>query len=118
MIPVIMGVTILIFTIMYFIPGDPVKMMLGPDSTPEQIAAKQQELGLNDPYFVRLGKYVGGIILHFDFGESWVYHTPVTTELMHRFPRTLTIAADLYLTADFRGHPPGDHRRGQPEWLG
>jgi len=92
MIPVIIGVTILIFTIMYLIPGDPAKMMLGPDSTPEQVLAKQQELGLNDPYFVRLWKYVGGIILHFDFGESWVYHTPVTTELMHRFPRTLTIA--------------------------
>jgi peptide/nickel transport system permease protein len=39
MIPVVLGVTILIFTLMYFIPGDPVKMMLGQDSTPAQIAA-------------------------------------------------------------------------------
>ena len=69
MIPVILGVTILIFTIMYFIPGDPVKMMLGQDSTPAQIAAKRQELGLNDSYLIRLGKFVGGIVLHFDFGE-------------------------------------------------
>jgi ABC-type dipeptide/oligopeptide/nickel transport system permease component len=107
MIPVIMGVTILIFTIMYLIPGDPAKMMLGPDSTPEQVAAKQQELGLNDPYFVRLGNYVGGIILHFDFGESWVYHTPVTTELMHRFPRTLTIALICILLQIFVGTPLG-----------
>jgi ABC-type dipeptide/oligopeptide/nickel transport system permease component len=107
MIPVIMGVTILIFTIMYLIPGDPAKMMLGPDSTPEQVAAKRQELGLNDSYFVRLGKYVGGIILHFDFGESWVYHTPVTTELMHRLPRTLTIAFICILLQIFIGTPLG-----------
>jgi ABC-type dipeptide/oligopeptide/nickel transport system permease component len=107
MIPVILGVTILIFTIMYLIPGDPAKMMLGADSTPEQVEAKRQELGLNDPYFVRLGKYVGAIVLHFDFGESWVYHTPVTTELMHRFPRTLTIAFICILLQIFVGTPLG-----------
>ena len=93
MIPVVLGVTILVFTIMYFIPGDPVKMMLGADATPAEIAAMRQELGLNDPYLVRLGKFLGDIVLHFDFGESWVYNTPVTTELLNRLPRTLTIAA-------------------------
>jgi ABC-type dipeptide/oligopeptide/nickel transport system permease component len=107
MIPVILGVTILIFTIMYFIPGDPAKLMLGPDSTPAQIAAKRQELGLNDPYFVRLWKFVGGIILHFNFGDSWVYHTPVTTELLHRFPRTLTIALICMFLQIFVGTPLG-----------
>jgi ABC-type dipeptide/oligopeptide/nickel transport system permease component len=107
MIPVILGVTILIFTLMYFIPGDPVKMMLGQDTTPAQIAAKRQELGLNDPYLVRLGKFVGAIVLHFDFGESWVYHTPVTTELLHRFPRTLTIAIICMLLQIFVGTPLG-----------
>ena len=107
MFPVVLGVTILVFTIMYFIPGDPVKMMVGPDSTPEQIAAKRQELGLNDPYLVRLGRFVGDIVLHFDFGESWVYHTPVTTELLHRFPRTLTIAAICMLLQVLIGIPLG-----------
>lgn len=93
MIPVVLGVTILVFTIMFFIPGDPVKMMLGVEATPDDIAAYRQELGLNDPYLVRLGRFVGDIVLHFDFGESWVYHTPVTKELFSRLPRTLTIAA-------------------------
>jgi peptide/nickel transport system permease protein len=65
---------------------------LGAEATPAQIAAKRQELGLNDPYLIRLGKFLGDIILHFDFGTSWIYHTPVTTELLQRFPRTLTIA--------------------------
>jgi peptide/nickel transport system permease protein len=93
MVPVVLGVTVLVFTIMYFIPGDPVKMMLGADATPADIAEMRQRLGLNDPYLVRLGRFVGGIVLHFDFGESWVYNTPVTTELLHRLPRTITIAA-------------------------
>ncbi len=107
MIPVILGVTILVFTILYFIPGDPAKMMLGSDSTPAQIEAKRQELGLNDPYLVRLGKYISGIVLHFDFGESWVYHTPVTTELMHRLPRTLTIAVICMALQILIGTPLG-----------
>jgi ABC-type dipeptide/oligopeptide/nickel transport system permease component len=107
MIPVVLGVTILVFTLMYFIPGDPVKMMLGPDSTPEQVAAKKEALGLNDPYLVRLGKFIGGIVLHFDFGESWVYHTPVTTELLQRFPRTLTIALICIALQIFVGTPLG-----------
>ena len=92
MIPVVLGVTILVFTIMYFIPGDPVKMMLGPDASYDQIMDIKDRLGLNDPYLVRLGKFVGNIVFHFDFGESWVYNVPVTTELLHRLPRTLIIA--------------------------
>lgn len=107
MIPVILGVTILVFTIMYFIPGDPVKMMLGADATLSDIAEKRQQLGLNDPYLVRLGHFLGGIILHFDFGESWVYHTPVTTELLHRLPRTLTIAIICMFLQVFVGTPLG-----------
>jgi len=107
MIPVVLGVTILVFTIMYFIPGDPVKMMLGSEATPAEIAAMRQRLGLNDPYLVRLGRFLGDIVLHFDFGESWVYNTPVTTELLHRFPRTITIAAICILLQILVGIPLG-----------
>lgn len=107
MIPVVLGVTILVFTIMYFIPGDPVRMMLGVEATPADIAARRQELGLNDPYLIRLGRFVGDIVLHFDFGESWVYHTPVTTELLNRLPRTLTIAAICILLQILIGIPLG-----------
>jgi ABC-type dipeptide/oligopeptide/nickel transport system permease component len=107
MIPVVLGVTILVFTIMYFIPGDPVKMMLGPEATAADIAAYREKLGLDDPYLVRLGRFVEGIVLHFDFGESWVYNTPVTTELLHRLPRTLTIAAICILLQVFVGTPLG-----------
>jgi len=107
MIPVILGVTILIFTILYFIPGDPVRLLLGAEPTPAQVEAKREAMGLNDPYIVRLGRYVGGIILHFDFGKSWVYNTPVTSELLQRFPRTLTIALICMFLQIFIGTPLG-----------
>jgi ABC-type dipeptide/oligopeptide/nickel transport system permease component len=107
MIPVVLGVTILVFTIMYFIPGDPVRMMIGVEPTPAQVAAKRQELGLNDPYLIRLARYVGDIVLHFDFGDSWVYHTPVTAELLQRLPRTLTIALICMGLQIFLGTPLG-----------
>ncbi len=107
MIPVVLGVTILVFTILYFIPGDPVRLLLGAEPTPAQIEAKRQAMGLNDPYLIRLGKYVEGIVLHFDFGKSWIYNTPVTTELLHRFPRTLTIAVICMLMQILIGTPLG-----------
>jgi peptide/nickel transport system permease protein len=107
MIPVVLGVTILVFTILYFIPGDPVRLLLGAEPTPAQVAAKRQAMGLNDPYLVRLGRYVEGIVLHFDFGKSWVYNTPVTSELLQRFPRTLTIALICMGLQIFVGTPLG-----------
>ncbi|MBC7249128.1 MAG: ABC transporter permease [Anaerolineae bacterium] len=107
LIPVVLGVTILIFTIMYLIPGDPVKMMLGADATIADIEAKRQELGLNDPYLVRLGKFLRDIFLHFDFGKSWVYNVPVTEELLRRLPRTLIIAAACILLQILVGIPLG-----------
>jgi ABC-type dipeptide/oligopeptide/nickel transport system permease component len=107
LIPVVLGVTILVFTIMYFIPGDPVKIMLGSEATAADIAEMRHKLGYDDPYLVRLGKFVSDIVLRFDFGESWVYNTPVTTELMHRFPRTITIAAICILFQIFVGVPLG-----------
>jgi ABC-type dipeptide/oligopeptide/nickel transport system permease component len=107
MIPVVLGVTILVFTILYFIPGDPVRLLLGAEPTPAQIEAKRQAMGLNDPYLVRLGRYVEGIVLHFDFGKSWIYNTPVTSELLQRFPRTLTIAVICMLMQILIGTPLG-----------
>ncbi len=107
MIPVILGVTILVFTILYFIPGDPVRLLLGAEPTPAQVEAKREAMGLNDPYLVRLGKYVEGIVLHFDFGKSWIYNTPVTSELLQRFPRTLTIAVICMLMQICIGTPLG-----------
>ncbi len=104
---VVLGVTILIFTIMYFIPGDPARLMVGPEATPAMIEAKRAALGLNDAYVVRLGRYLEGIVFHFDFGKSWIKQVPVTDQLMERFPRTLTITGICILLQVFVGTPLG-----------
>lgn len=107
MIPVILGVAILIFTIMYFTPGDPARMILGSEATAEQVAAKQAQLGLDQPYIVQLGRYLSDMFLHFDFGDSWIYGSPVINELMNRLPRTLIIGCLSMLLQICIGIPLG-----------
>ena len=58
MIPILIVVAILIFTLMYFVPGDPVKIILGNDATDVQIAQVREDLGLNDPFIVQLTNYL------------------------------------------------------------
>lgn len=92
MVLVVLGVAILIFTIMYFTPGDPAQILLGSTATEEQLAAKRAEMGLDQPYIVQLGKFLLDI-LHLDFGTSYLYGTPIVDELRVRFPRTVILAA-------------------------
>ena len=92
MIPVLICVAILIFTLMFFVPGDPVQIMLGDyTSTPEQIAETRARLGLDKPYWEQLITYLNGII-HLDFGDSYILGNDVGEELVTRFPRSLTLA--------------------------
>ena len=71
LIPIVLGVAILIFTIMYFTPGDPAQIMLGSTATEEQIAAKRAEMGLDQPYIVQLGKFLLDTA-RLDFGTSYL----------------------------------------------
>ena len=107
MIPVLLGVTILIFTIMYFAKGDPAQMMLGSNATPESIEAKREELGLNDPYIVRLGRYMRDVFLHFDFGKSYINGRSVAGDILSKIPNTFTIALLSVALALLIGIPLG-----------
>jgi len=91
MIPVVLGVAIVIFTIMYFVPGDPATIILGSNATQMELEAKRAELGLNQPYLIRLGKYMSDVFLHADFGTSYINNTSITAELLTRLPRTLLL---------------------------
>ena len=53
MIPVLLGISFLIFTLMYFTPGDPAQMILGDEATVEQVEALREEMGLNQGFFAR-----------------------------------------------------------------
>ena len=92
MIPVILGVVILVFTLMQLTPGDPAEVILGPTATAEQIEELRNELGLNDPYIVQLGRYMRDVFLRFDFGTSYISNVSISAELAVRFPKTLIFA--------------------------
>lgn len=109
MIPVLLGVSILIFTLMFFVPGDPATIMLGSSATETELAAAREAMGLNQPYFPRLVHYLSSVFLHFDFGTSYVYGTSVTTELLTRFPRTFLIAFLSIVLSMVVGIPLGIH---------
>ena len=93
MIPVLLGVAFLVFTLMYITPGDPAKIILGESATEASIASLREEMGLNDSFVIRFGKYVGNIIFKFDFGTSYQTGRSVLGELIKRFPATLQLAA-------------------------
>lgn len=93
MIPVLLGVMIVVFTIMYITPGDPARMILGDAAQQEAVDQLREELGLNDPYIVQLGRYLKDVIFHLDLGESYSTGKSVFGEIAQRFPTTLTLAS-------------------------
>lgn len=84
-------VALLIFTIMWFVPGDPAELILGQEATQEELEFYRELHGLNDPFFTQMFRYLSDTFLHFDFGTSYVYKTPVVQELAVRIPRTLAL---------------------------
>ena len=90
MIPVLLGIVIIVFTLMYVGGGDPTISILGENVTPEAQAALREELGLDDPYLVRLGNYILGI-LQGDLGDSYRSQRPVMDEILARYPTTLKL---------------------------
>lgn len=91
MIPVMLGVSFIVFCMVYFTPGDPARYMLGADATEESIEMLHQEMGLDKPFLVQYGSYIWKIITKFDFGISYTTRRSVTTEILERFPNTLRL---------------------------
>ena len=90
MVPVLLGVTLVIYLIMSMAPGDPAKVILGEQATPEQIAELRAEMGLDDPVLVQYGRYVLGL-LQGDMDESYNSGLPCNVEIFARFPNTLRL---------------------------
>lgn len=89
---IIFATAFLIFTILYFTPGDPARYLSGGSASEQDIAALHTSLGLDEPYLVQLGKYMYQTFIRFDFGTSWYYGTSVISEMVSRLPYTLIIA--------------------------
>lgn len=93
MIPVFLGIIIVIFTMLYFAPGDGARTVLGTDATEEMVEAYRNSLGLNDPYFVQLGRYIYNVVFKFDLGVSYRSQVPVIQDILQRLPNTALLAA-------------------------
>ena len=108
MIPTLIAVGVIMFTLMNFVPGDPAQLALGSGvHTEAEIEAKREALGLNRPFIVRLGEYVSNIFTKFDFGKSLVDGTDIKWELMKRFTHTAKIAIFSILLTIIIGLPLG-----------
>jgi peptide/nickel transport system permease protein len=107
LIPILLGVSFLIFTIMEFTPGDPATRILGIDAPPEALEQLRNQLGLNDPFFVRYFDYIGGIVTHLDFGMSWRTKNPVFQDVLPRIPVSMTLAFLGIVFATLFGIPLG-----------
>ena len=107
LIPVIIGVTFIIFTMMYLTPGDPARILLGETASAEAVAKLRDDLGLDDPYLVQFGRYVKNAVVHQDIGRSYATKRPVTEEVISRFPTTLKLASFSILIAVIIGIPVG-----------
>lgn len=91
MIVIILGTSFIIFTILYFTPGDPAKMIAGGSATAAEVENLRHIMGLDQSYFEQLKNYFVDIFIHFDLGTSWVYNKPVIEEMLVRLPRTIII---------------------------
>jgi ABC-type dipeptide/oligopeptide/nickel transport system permease component len=91
-IPVLLGVSLLVFSMLQLVPGDPVQLMLSEfQTTPEQIARLRSQLHLDEPLPVQFGRFLWNAV-HGDLGTSIRTRRPVTQEIADNFPSTLQLA--------------------------
>ena len=106
LIPVLLGVSLLVFAIMSFTPGDPAQLILGENAPAEAVESLREEMGLNDPFVMRYARYVADAVTG-DLGRSYSSGRDVFNEIFSRFPDTLILATLGTLIAILIGIPVG-----------
>lgn len=106
LLPVLIGITLLVFTLLHLIPGDPAVVLLGERATPEQIESLREQLGLNQPLPIQYFNFLGNVI-RFDFGKSIISGIPIIDEIKTRWPATFELAVAAMLIALILGIPAG-----------
>ena len=105
-VPVLIGVSCIVFSFTHLIPGDPAVAMLGERATPQRVAEVRAQLGLDEPLYTQYFIYVGKI-LRGDLGASILRGDPVLRDLVRRFPATVELATSAILIAILVGVPMG-----------
>ena len=105
-VPVLVGISIIVFGFIHLIPGDPAVTMLGERATPERVQEVRAQLGLDRPLYAQYLIYAGKI-QHGDLGASILRGDPVLTDLVRRFPATVELAFGAISVAILLGIPAG-----------
>ena len=106
LIPVLIGVSLIVFTLMQLSPGDPAMIILGTQAAPEDIANLRAEMGLDDPLLVQFFRFLLGMFT-LDFGTSYKDGLPVLTKLLEALPYTAQLTFSAIIVALIIGIPMG-----------
>ena len=106
MVPIILGVSFIVFMILDLTPGDPARMILGDSATDEAVELLREEMGLNDNVFIRYFRYIFNA-LRGDFGKSYRTGVPVIEELLARIPTSIKLATGSMALVVLIGIPVG-----------
>jgi peptide/nickel transport system permease protein len=106
LVPILVGLSILVFVWVRALPGSPADSLLGERSTPELVKEYEERFGLNEPVHIQYWKYVQTTV-RFDFGVSSATHRFVTDEIKERFPATFELAFAAMLFSVLLGVPLG-----------
>jgi peptide/nickel transport system permease protein len=107
-VPVLLGVTFVVFLLMYLTPGDPVQLFMGQAGivSQEEIERVRREFGLDRPFVEQYGRFLGGILRR-DLGQSIIYRRPVATLIGERLPATIELTLFASLIALLVAIPAG-----------
>jgi peptide/nickel transport system permease protein len=107
-IPVLFGVSVLVFSMLHFLPGDPATLMLSETSatSKEAVDRLREQLGLNDPLYVQYWRFLRSA-LTLDMGESIQTHREVTSMILEVFPSTLVLTLSATALSALLGVPLG-----------
>jgi len=116
MVPILLGISVIVFSMMHLAPGDPAEAILGPRGTEELLRQARRELGLDQPLYVQYGHWVLNAI-HGDLGKSYRLNRPVAPEVLDRFKNSALLASIAFVIAVVFGTLAGcvsAVRRGGP----
>ncbi|EOU9592169.1 TPA: ABC transporter permease [Klebsiella aerogenes] len=103
---ILLGASLIVFLAIRMLPGDPARLMAGPQATQDDVSRMHARLGLDDPLAVQYGHFVSGM-LKGDFGTSLKSGQPVSAEMSERVPYTLGLALLAWMMAVILGIPMG-----------
>ena len=107
LVPILIGLSILVFVYLRALPGSPAYALLGDRATPEAVRQIERQYGLDEPIYVQYWKYTKRVLLQFDLGTSSQTRQTVTDELKRRFPATIELALSAMIFAGLIGIPLG-----------